>query len=683
MTPSNLLLLQTPGSVADAADDDLFGKSMMHDDEDESDEQHRGNGDDNTAFDGDGDDDQDQDDGTLGQYDTYEPEDYDDAASAAEQPPAQPAPRGGKKKGRSNAGGKSPKNKKNAAAAGADDDGDSDDDEQGGDGNGDGEGGATATTRAPRVVRKWGGLEDASMASLVTQYGTRHWGLIASKLGNRTGKQCRERWHNQLDPAIKKESWSRSEEELLMTLHSRYGNKWAEISKFIEGRTDNAIKNHFNSAKRRLVRMTPVTLPDGSIVMMLPEGYVDDYTENEGGGGGGDYGGKSASGGKDGDEGGTTAAAAAAAGSSGGKKRTSAKKPRAKALDPRHFAFAGMPQPDFNLEPQDDDLLESLDKASNMSPYSSSSFSPAGAPSSKAKRGAKNRGGFVDSSDNDYVPPPDAVAEALSLLRSSPVPSRSTSPFPGAPGVAEQSNNAGSDGNNHESSSSSSSSSSEQNDVARLLRSSFAPPAGGRLLGHLRIEINDKPTFIIPPVSKEHNQLSSSSSSSSRGGVGGASGVFSSPHNVPALTPRSDQLLSGLLTLSRGSTPYNGASAAFAYFGGGGLQGGTPGGGGGGPLSPRALRLLSRVGAEAGGQLASPRLSTTSNGGGGSGSGGGGGGRSPEREAPGGSPRGSPDRKRRVRTLSLISEAVADIAAEGKSGGGTDGEGAEAKKAKR
>ncbi len=119
-----------------------------------------------------------------------------------------------------------------------------------------------AVKRKPRVVRKWSKEEDERMSSLVAAHGTRHWGLIASKLGNRTGKQCRERWHNQLDPAIRKEPWTQEEEETLMRCHAKFGNRWAEISRFIVGRTDNAIKNHYNSAKRRLQRLA---LPGGSV----------------------------------------------------------------------------------------------------------------------------------------------------------------------------------------------------------------------------------------------------------------------------------------------------------------------------------------------------------------------------------------------------------------------------------
>lgn len=79
---------------------------------------------------------------------------------------------------------------------------------------------------------------------------------IKSQLGieGRTGKQCRERWQNHLDPNVKKEDFSTEEENKIFELQEQLGNKWSEIANFIEGRTENAVKNCFYSAVRRNLR---------------------------------------------------------------------------------------------------------------------------------------------------------------------------------------------------------------------------------------------------------------------------------------------------------------------------------------------------------------------------------------------------------------------------------------------
>jgi len=109
------------------------------------------------------------------------------------------------------------------------------------------------TLTNPPVIKgkgSWTAEEDNILREKRALYG-RKWAKIAAHLPGRQGKQCRERFVNHLDPELKKGEWTDDEEAILIAMHEHHGNRWANISKQLPGRSDNDVKNHWYSTIQR------------------------------------------------------------------------------------------------------------------------------------------------------------------------------------------------------------------------------------------------------------------------------------------------------------------------------------------------------------------------------------------------------------------------------------------------
>ncbi|XAR67265.1 hypothetical protein NMG60_11001954 [Bertholletia excelsa] len=102
----------------------------------------------------------------------------------------------------------------------------------------------------------WSPAEDLRLISFIHKHGHSNWRSLPKQAGLlRCGKSCRLRWINYLRPDVKRGNFSKEEEETIIQLHQALGNKWSKIASYLPGRTDNEIKNVWNTyLKKRLVK---------------------------------------------------------------------------------------------------------------------------------------------------------------------------------------------------------------------------------------------------------------------------------------------------------------------------------------------------------------------------------------------------------------------------------------------
>lgn len=98
----------------------------------------------------------------------------------------------------------------------------------------------------------WERHEDLLLIRLIDVFGMKNWKRFSEYLP-RSGRQCRERWVQSLNPGLNHSPWDTLEDEFIICINKEFGNNWVICSAFLQGRSPNAVKNHWNSTLKKIL----------------------------------------------------------------------------------------------------------------------------------------------------------------------------------------------------------------------------------------------------------------------------------------------------------------------------------------------------------------------------------------------------------------------------------------------
>jgi hypothetical protein len=103
-----------------------------------------------------------------------------------------------------------------------------------------------------REKMQFSNIEDKFLIEFVKEHGSSDWKKISDLMGNRTPRQCKDRWNHYLNPNLKTSYWIQDEDDLLIEKVNQYGPRWIFLSQFFQGRTDTMCKNRWKLLNRKI-----------------------------------------------------------------------------------------------------------------------------------------------------------------------------------------------------------------------------------------------------------------------------------------------------------------------------------------------------------------------------------------------------------------------------------------------